>query len=117
MTVLEKVALGKFLMELAAVDGLPNDNELMYIHRLSSMFSISLIEWEYTQKMSAKDAVTIVKSFNDSIKMKLPFMMYHLINSDKPANSKEIKAFESTMTLIGRPCLYNSFHTFAKNVD
>ena len=36
------IVLGKLLVELAAVDGRPNDNELMYIFQLMNKLSIPL---------------------------------------------------------------------------
>ena len=38
------IVLGKLLVELAAVDGRPNDNELMYIFQLMNKLSIPLEE-------------------------------------------------------------------------
>lgn len=115
MDTLDKIALFKLLIDLAAIDGIPNDNELMYIFRLGNKLSMSQIEWQQLESMSAESVLNLVKSFDDSVKLKLPFMIYHLINSDSPASSQEIRGFELIMSAIGRPCTYNSFHSIARN--
>jgi hypothetical protein len=117
MNIQEKIALCKLLMDLAAIDGMPNDNELMYIFQLGNKLAISQTEWQQLKSISAESALSIIKSFDDSTKMKLPFMIYHLINSDNPANSQEIRGFELIMNAIGVPCSYNSFHAMIEGAD
>ncbi len=109
------IVLGKLLVELAAVDGRPNDNELMYIFRLMNKLSIPLEELPQLKNMTDAEVVAAIKSLDDSVKLQLPFMMYHLINSDGPATPEEIRSFETVMQAIGRPLSYASFHTIAKN--
>lgn len=111
----EKVAVCKLLMDLAAVDGRPNDEELMYIFQLGNKLSISQMEWQQLKTITDLEVVTALRTLDDSTKLQLPFMMYHLINSDSPATPQEISSFETIMRAIGRPLTYASFHAIAKN--
>ena len=109
------IVLGKLLVELAAVDGRPNDNELMYIFQLMNKLSIPLEELPQLKNMTDTEVIAAIKSLDDSVKSQLPFMMYHLINSDGLATPEEIRSFETVMQAIGRPLSYASFDTIVKN--
>lgn len=112
------VALVKLLVGLAAVDGRPNDNELMYIFQLMNKFSIPLEEQlSQLKNMTDTEAVANIKLLDDSTKLRLPFMMYYLINSDGPATPEEIRSFETIMRAIGRPCPYASWHAHLSRIN
>lgn len=117
MNTLDKIAICKLLIELAAIDSKPNDRELMYIIQIGRELSLSEEEWQKLGTITNAELLTTIKAFDNSIKMQLPFMLYHLINSDNPATSQEIKGFESIMTAIGKPCTYNSFHLIVKGAN
>lgn len=111
------IVLGKLLVELAAVDGRPSDNELMYIFQLMNKLSIPLEELPQLKNMTDTEVVATIKSLDDSVKLELPFMMYYLINSDGPATLEEIRDFETVMQAIGRPCFYASWHTHLSRIN
>lgn len=115
MTTLDKLVICKLLIALAATDSRPNDNELMYVFQLGNKLSLSQAELQQLKNITDAEASTVIRTFDDSTKSQLPFMMYHLINSDGPATPEEIRDFETVMRAIGRPFSYASFHTIVKN--
>ena len=56
------IVLGKLLVELAAVDGRPNDNELMYIFQLMNKLSIPLEELPQLKNMTDTEVIAAIKS-------------------------------------------------------
>lgn len=57
------IVLGKLLVELAAVDGRPNDNELMYIFQLMNKLSIPLEELPQLKNMTDTEVIAAIKSW------------------------------------------------------
>lgn len=93
LTVLEKKATSKVLLDIVNADGRVTVGETAYFEQLREVLNISIEEIEEAKYMSATAAFSIIRDMLPDEKSALVIMMLEMIRADGDIDDDEMKIF------------------------